>query len=105
MRKFKLFLKWMFQYRGTTKVHPLEYIPVEGKVIGEAYLESKGAVKEKKCPVCKDVYYQLGKSKSPMCPRLQCFMAFYTVENETEKQRVKRLQNIPPRRKVNAQST
>ena len=91
MRKLILILKWIFFYRGTTKVHPLAYVPVEGKVIGEYALSKRNLVREKKCPVCKDVYYQLGKSKSPMCPRIQCFLAYHKVENETEKQRVKRL--------------
>ena len=93
MRKFKLFLKWMFLYRGVTKVHPLAYAPAEGKVIGEVYLESHGYVKEKKCAVCKGTYYLLGKSKSPVCGRLQCFMKYYSVGNETEKHRIKRLKN------------
>ena len=83
----------MFLYRGTTKVHPLAYMPTDGKVIGEAYLQSKKIVNEQKCPVCKGIYYQLGRSKSPICSKLQCFMKYYGVEGETRKQRTKRLMN------------
>lgn len=84
-----LFLKWFFQFRGSTRVHPamaLGYIP---SVVGIPIKSNEAIVytklgkfyREMECAVCGCTYWSMKpKNPSPVCTLWSCYRKYYGKE-------------------------
>lgn len=89
MSKFKIFLIWFFQRRGSTKIHPLHTLTPTQR-IGLTYFSSLARkmnkkYKTRKCVICNCTFYSTAKKPSPVCTTWDCFRDYYYLGGKNDK--------------------